>query len=59
MLHSPSTTMFKILTPTRLYDFYPTLTQKKIAFVISPHYLQVCPTEAHSFDVRYVSIFLH
>lgn len=37
ILHSPSTAMFKILTPTYLYDFYPSLTANGVALIVSKY----------------------
>ena len=51
VLHSPSTSMFKILTATTLYDFYPTLSRKRVALTI-PKGLDLCPSLIYSFGMR-------
>ena len=51
VLHSPSTSMFKILTATQLYNFYPTLTAKHVALTI-PKGFDNCPALVYSFGMR-------
>ena len=51
VLHSPSTAMFKVLTPTFIYDFYPSLTANRIALTVSK-YIQYSPTFVYSFGMR-------
>jgi len=43
--------MFKILTATRLYDFYPTLSAKRVALTV-PKGLDLCPSLIYSFGMR-------
>jgi hypothetical protein len=51
VLHSPSTAMFKVLTASTLYDFYPSLTAKRIALSISGR-LDHCPSMIYCFGMR-------
>jgi len=43
--------MFKILTATRLYDFYPSLTAKRVALTTSED-IDLCPSLVYNFGLR-------
>jgi hypothetical protein len=51
LLHSPSTAMFKLLSPTYIYDFYPSLTTRRVALTISK-YVRNSPAVVYCFGMR-------
>jgi hypothetical protein len=51
VLHSPSTAMFKILSASYIYDFYPSLSTKRVTLTVSK-YIRDSPAIVYSFGMR-------